>query len=77
MIQCVGRQPNISSFVPECVVLKPNIAVYFNFINLLRRNEVHMENEDTRLGYSFIYAGIGILCVAVIYLIEVVIKIVI
>ena len=36
-----------------------------------------MENEDTRLGYSFIYAGIGILCVAFIYLIEVVIKIVI
>ena len=35
-----------------------------------------MDNEDTRLGYSLIYAGIGILCVAVIYLIEVVIKIV-
>ena len=35
-----------------------------------------MDDEDTRLGYSFIYAGIGILCVAVIYLIEVVIKIV-
>jgi len=36
-----------------------------------------MENEDTRLGYSFIYAGIGILCVAFIYLIEVLIRIVI
>ena len=33
-----------------------------------------MENEDTRLGYSFVYAGIGILCVCVIYLIEVIIK---
>ncbi len=33
-----------------------------------------MENEDTRLGYSLVYAGIGILCVAFIYLIEVVIK---
>ena len=77
MVGYVGREPNISSFVPECVVLKPNIAVYFNFIDLLRGNEVHMENEDTRLGYSFIYAGIGILCVAVINLIEVVIKIVI
>ena len=29
-----------------------------------------MENEDTRLGYSFVYAGIGILCVCVIYPIE-------
>jgi hypothetical protein len=36
-----------------------------------------MENEDTRLGYSFIYAGIGILCVAFIYLIEVLVRIVI
>jgi hypothetical protein len=36
-----------------------------------------MDNEDTRLGYSLIYAGIGILCVAVIYLIEVIVKIVI
>ena len=35
-----------------------------------------MDNEETRLGDSFVYAGIGILCVAVIYLIEVVIKIV-
>ena len=35
-----------------------------------------MDNEETRLGYSFVYAGIGIMCVAVIYLIEVVIKIV-
>ena len=33
-----------------------------------------MENEDARLGYSFVYAGIGILCVAFVYLIEVVIK---
>ena len=36
-----------------------------------------MDDEDTRLGYSFIYAGIGRLCVAVIYLIEVIVKIVI
>ena len=36
-----------------------------------------MENEDTRLGYSLVYAGIGILCVAFIYLIEVLIRIVI
>ena len=36
-----------------------------------------MDNEDTRLGYSLIYAGIGILCVGFIYLIEVIVKIVI
>jgi hypothetical protein len=36
-----------------------------------------MENEDTRLGYSLVYAGIGILCVCVIYLIEVVIKLIV
>ena len=36
-----------------------------------------MDNEDTRLGYSLIYDGISILCVAVIYLIEVIVKIVI
>jgi hypothetical protein len=35
-----------------------------------------MDNEEIRLGYSFVYAGIGILCVAVIYLMEVVIKLV-
>lgn len=34
-------------------------------------------NEDTRLGYSLVYAGIGILCVSVIYLIEVVIKLIV
>ena len=34
-------------------------------------------NEDTRLAYSFVYAGIGILCVSVIYLIEVVIKLIV
>ena len=36
-----------------------------------------MENKDTRLGYSLIYAGIGILCVSFIYLIEVIIKLIV
>jgi len=35
------------------------------------------QNEDTRLGYSFVYAGIGILCVSFIYLIEVIIKLIV
>ena len=35
-----------------------------------------MDNEETRLGYSFLYAGIGILCVSFVYLIEVIIKLV-
>jgi hypothetical protein len=32
------------------------------------------DNDDILLGWSLVYAGIGILCVVFIYLIEVIIK---